>query len=143
MFIVPVLYKSRATELQQLWIFLERNGTHLIELTATAENAIDAAKEFLTTNEMTGVGQPIIVGDLVFVEIDPASKDMASFYTWREVPPGTIPSKEVWRSFLWLSSKENVDPFGVNRLLDSISLAEPSHSAFSVLTAYRQAVTQP
>lgn len=143
MFIVPVLYKSRATELQQLWIFLERNGTHLIELSATAENAVEAAKEFLTTNEMTGVGEPIVVGDLVFVEIDPASKDIASFYTWREVPPGTIPSKEVWRSFLWLSSKENSDPFGVNRLLDSISLAEPSHSAFSVLAAYQEAVTQP
>lgn len=143
MFIVPVLYKSRATELQQLWIFLERNGTHLIELSAIPETALAAAKEFLTTNEMTGVGEPIVVGDLVFVEIDPASKDIASFYTWREVPPGTIPSKEVWRSFLWLSSKENSDPFGVNRLLDSISLAEPSHSAFSVLAAYQEAVTQP
>lgn len=137
MFIIPVLSVERnGTNLKQFWLFLERNGSHLIHLDATPETASQAAAEFLAFNEMTADGLPIVVGDLVFVKIDPASKDIHSFYTWREVPAGTIPSKEVWRPFLWLSTDEHSDPLGVNRLLDTIHLAEPGHSVFSVVSSY-------
>jgi hypothetical protein len=137
MYIVPILSKDRPnTELKQIWIFLERNGSHLIQLDCSPQTAVEAAKEFLTTNDMLLMGEPIVSGELIFVQIDPSSKDLAAFYTWREVPLGTIPSKEVWRSFLWLSSKDNEDPFGVNRLLDTISLSDSNHSAFSVVSSY-------
>jgi len=138
MFIAPILLNGRTgTNLKQIWLFLERNGTHLIQIDATDEaTAIHAANEFVAFNDMTAIGVPVVVGDIVFVNIDPASKDIHSFYTWKEVPAGTIPSKEAWRSFLWVSTKDNVDPLGVNRLLDSIPLAEKTHSAFSVVTSY-------
>jgi len=136
MYIVPILSYSRdSTDLKHIWVFLERNGTHLIQLETTPETAVKAATEFVEANEMTALGAPTVIGDLVFVGIDPKSKDLGSFYTWREVTPGTIPSKEVWRPFLWLDTKEHTDPFGVNRLLDSISLAE-QHNAFSVVQSY-------
>ena len=137
MYIVPILSRPNVEkDLKQFWIFLERNGSHLIQLDATQDTASQAAKDFLATNEMQGLGEPIVAGELVFVAIDPMSKDLSSFYTWREVAPGTIPSKEVWRSFLWLSTKDASDPFGVNKLLETISLASPTHSAFSVVSTY-------
>jgi hypothetical protein len=137
MYIVPILSKARPnTELKQIWLFLERNGSHLIQLDCTAQTAVQAAKEFLATNDMQAMSEPIVSGELIFIQIDPSSKDLAAFYTWREVPVGTIPSKEVWRSFLWLSTKDNADPFGVNRLLDTISLSDSNHTAFSVVSSY-------
>jgi hypothetical protein len=136
MYIVPILsYSRQATDLKHIWVFLERNGTHLINLEATPETAVKVATEFVENNEMTALGPPMVFGDLVFVGIDPTSKDLSSFYTWREVTPGTIPSKEVWRPFLWLETKEHNDPFGVNRLLDSVSLSG-EHNAFSVVSKY-------
>lgn len=133
MYIVPVLYTARpGTDLKQIWLFLERNGTHLIEL--DDGEPVKAAKEFLETNGMTAAAEPIVVGDMVFMGIDPTSNDINSFYTWKEVPAGTIPSKEVWRSFLWLSAN-GVDPLGVNRLLDTITLSD-KHTVFSVLSSY-------
>jgi hypothetical protein len=137
MYLVPVLsIKKPNTELRQIWLFLERNGTHLIELECTPLTAIDSAKEFLAANDMKALQEPIVSNELIFVDIDPSSKELAAFYTWREVPIGTIPSKEVWRSFLWLSTKENDDPFGVNRLLDTIPLADSKYSAFSIVSSY-------
>jgi hypothetical protein len=136
MYVVPVLSYSRdGTQLKHVWVFLERNGSHLISLDATPETAVKAATEFAEANEMAVLGSPTVVGDLVFIGIDARSKDLSSFYTWREVTPGTIPSKEVWRPFLWLDTKEHADPFGVNRLLDSISLSG-EHNAFSVVQCY-------
>jgi hypothetical protein len=137
MYILPVVVSSKPnTDLKQFWLFLERNGNHLIELEATPETAAAAAADFLETNGMQPLGQPILVNDIIFATIDPMSKDLSSFYTWREVPPGTIPTKEVWRSFLWLSTQESADPLGVNRLLDTIPLADHGHSAFSVVSSY-------
>ncbi len=140
MYILPILVKSRSSsnsqnELRQFWLFLERNGNHLIQL-ESSEDPVSDAKEFLSTNGMQALGEPNVVGNIVFVTIDPNSKDLSSFYTWREVAPGTVPSKEVWRPFLWLSYSDNVDPLGVNRLLDTISLAEDGHTAFSVVSSY-------
>ena len=137
MYILPILVLSKPnTNLKQIWLFLERNGNHLIQLEATNESALVAAGEFLKLNEMESVGEPIIIGDIVFASIDPSSKELSSFYTWREVPPGSIPSKDVWRSFLWLSYSDSSDPLGVNRLLDTISLTDKGHNVYSVLSSY-------
>lgn len=137
MYILPILVLSKPnTNLKQIWLFLERNGNHLIQLEATNESALVAAGEFLKLNEMESIGEPIIIGDIVFASIDPSSKELSSFYTWREVPPGSIPSKDVWRSFLWLSYSDSSDPLGVNRLLDTISLTDKGHNVYSVLSSY-------
>jgi len=137
MFIVPIITVKRcSTDLTQIWLFLERNGSHLIHLEATPDTALAAAKDFLTANELFIEGEPIIVGELVFVTIDSARTDIHSFYTWREVPIGTIPAKEVWRSFLWFSRNDNTDPLGVNYFLETISLAGSVHTVFSVITSY-------
>lgn len=137
MFIVPIITVKRpSTDLTQIWLFLERNGSHLIQLEATPDTALTAAKDFLTANELFIKGEPIIVGELVFVTIDSARTDIQSFYTWREVPIGTIPAKEVWRSFLWFSRNDNTDPLGVNHFLQTISLAGSVHTVFSVITSY-------
>jgi hypothetical protein len=137
MFIVPVITIKRPnTDLTQFWIFMERNGSHLIHLDATPETAFTAAKEFLTLNEMFIKGEPIIVGELVFVTIDSTLTDIQSFYTWREVPVGTIPAKEVWRSFLWFSTNNNIDPLGVNHFLKTISVAGLVHTVFSIMNSY-------
>ena len=137
MYILPILVLSKPnTNLKQIWLFLERNGNHLIQLEATNETALVAAGEFLKLNEMESIGEPIIIGDIVFASIDPSSKELSSFYTWREVAPGSIPSKDVWRSFLWLSYSDSSDPLGVNRLLDTISLTDKGHNVYSVLSSY-------
>ena len=137
MYILPILVVSKPnTNLKQIWLFLERNGNHLIQLEATNETALVAAGEFLKLNEMESIGEPIIIGDIVFASIDPSSKELSSFYTWREVAPGSIPSKDVWRSFLWLSYSDSSDPLGVNRLLDTISLTDKGHNVYSVLSSY-------
>ena len=145
MYIVPILVKSNPnTNLKQIWLFLERNGNHLIHLDVTDETALVAAKKFLILNEMETIGEPIIIGDTVFASIDPSSKELSSFYTWREVAPGTIPSKDVWRSFLWLSYSDtsnlsytdSSDPLGANRLLDTISLTDQGHNVYSVISSY-------
>jgi hypothetical protein len=137
MYIVPILVKSNPnTNLKQIWLFLERNGNHLIHLDATDDTALVFAKKFLALNEMETIGEPIIIGDTVFASIDPSSKELSSFYTWREVSPGTIPSKDVWRSFLWLSYSDSSDPLGTNRLLDTISLTDQGHNVYSVISSY-------
>jgi hypothetical protein len=133
MFVVPILsYNRDGTDLTHFWVFLERNGTHLIEIDATPETAVDAATNFLSLNGLPYMDTPIVAGDLIFAQIDPKSKDLASFYTWREISQGT--TKEVWRPFLWLSNRDNTDPFGVNKLLDNISLGQ--HNAYSVVSSY-------
>ncbi len=140
MYIIPVVEsrKSGASEhLRQFWLFLERNGTHLIETEATdADAAVAAAQEFFEQNELSPSAEPFCIGDLVFAPVDATDKDLAAFYTWAETPPGTIPSREVWRPFLWASSPDQVDPWGVNKLLDGIILSGANHTAFSVLRAY-------
>ena len=138
MYLVPILKAPNATPaLTQFWIFLERNGTHLIELPGVeGETALAAAKEFLATNELSPAGEPFLAEDIVYAPVDPADQDLVNFYSWKEVAPGSTPPKEVWRMFLWISTPVNNDPWGVNRLLDSIQVAESSHTIFSVLNTY-------
>jgi hypothetical protein len=136
MFILPLIrIPEKSPGLHQFWFFLERNGTHLIECEQTSpEDAIQHAKEFAGLNDLALDGEPYCAGDLVLCPIKKDSPELNNFYTWKETPAGTTPPREVWRSFLWTSSEDNVDPWGVNRLLDSIRLSD-SHTAFSVLSA--------
>jgi len=97
MYIVPIATRARGSDIQQVWLLLERNG-------------------------------------LIFLPVDCDKTDMSSFYSWREVLPGTVPSKEVWRQFVWAS-----DSLDVNLLLNSILIGDPEHSVYSVLNAYLKA----
>ncbi len=146
MYLVPILKSPRATPaLTQFWIFLERNGTHLLELPGVTqpEAAIAAAKEFLATNELSPAAEPFCVDDIVYAPIDHTDPDLANFYSWKEVPPGSTPIREAWRMFLWVtgpqtasSSNATTDSWGVNRMLETVRVAEPSHTIFSVLNTF-------
>lgn len=145
-YLVPILRSPTCSNaLQQYWLFLERNGTHLLsaESAATEAEAIDAARAFCEVNELSLEGEPFCAGDFVFAPVDPRDKDLRSFYSWSETPPGTSPPCEAWRSFLWVGSTE-ADLWGVNKLLEKVQLAEsPAASAYSVLVAYREAALTP
>lgn len=142
MYIVPVLIgTARPSGIQQYWLFLERNGTHLIQLDATPADAVDAAKSFADANDICLLGEPVLTGNLVFVTVDASKTDLTGFYSWREVPTGTIPSKELWRPFLWVSSNDSADPLGVNKMLDGIAIAEAPHTVSRVISAFRDLKT--
>lgn len=117
--------------MKQVWALLERNGTHLMTLDSTDGTPIDAAREFAESNGLALSAEPIQEGSLIFLPVDRRRTDFSAFYSWREVPPGTTPPKEVWRQFVWVS--ESLD---VNILLDQIVLGEPEHTVYSVLNAY-------
>lgn len=135
MFILPFIRVPQLSPgLEQVWLFLERNGTHLIQSdSATPEEGILFAKEFSGLNGLVLEREPWCVNNVVFCPIKIDSPELTNFYTWKETPAGTTPPKEVWRSFLWITSKENTDPWGVNKLTESILLSE-SQSVFSVLS---------
>lgn len=139
-YLVPLIWLRRTATLAQAWLFLERNGTHLMELETaptTAEEATKAAREFLEMNELEGGGEPFLAGDCLFVPVDASDKDLKNFYTWRETPVGTTPMREVWRPFLWVEAADGSDGWGVNRFLKDIPVG-PTHSAYSVLSSYRE-----
>jgi hypothetical protein len=142
MFIVPIIAIKRPnTDISQFWMFLERNGSHLIYLDSTPETALSATKEFLDMNDIVMKGEAIIVNDLVFVNIDLTLTDIQVFYTWQEVPVGATPVKEVWRSFLWISTVDNSDPVGVNQFMKTIQLVPPIHTVFSVISSYLKSLS--
>ena len=145
MYILPVLLDPiPGSSLQRIWLFLERNGSHLISLpVAEGQEPAAAAAEFLAVNELsqTAGTAPFCLGNILFVTIDPADKDLASFYSWAEVPPGTTPLKEAWRMFLWSAGGPAAeDPWGVNRLLEGTSISDQGDTVYSALTAYFRAV---
>jgi hypothetical protein len=136
MYLVPILQvKQAGTDILKFWVFLERNGNHLIQLEGPESQWLEAAKAFSSDNGLALLGDPVQLGDYVYIHVDSATKDLNLFYTWREAPPGT-PLKEVWRAFLWISDESNRDPLGVNVLLKAISLGEPTHTAYSVLNTW-------
>ncbi len=157
-YLVPILQPSpppsseRSTSvgaIQQFWLFLERNGSHLISLEVEDETeaaAIQAAHDFCEVNELSQAGDPFYVAPFLFVRVDPADKDLRAFYSWDETPPGTQPSCEAWRPFLWVrgggDGSADLDPWGVNGLLKEIRLGEnPSLHAYAVLHAYLRSTT--
>ena len=142
---MPILRVKKASPvLEQFWLFMERNGSHLITLEGSASEggdgtAIDAAREFCEANELSLASDPFCSGPFVFVPIDPTDKDLAAFYSWAETPPGTLPLREVWRPFLWvdLPSNDTVDAWGVNKLLEMIRVGDsPEVSVYSVLQTF-------
>lgn len=123
--------RNRATDIKQVWVLLERNGTHLMSLDAGSTPPLEAALQFADGNGLALSGQPIQAGKLVFLPVDMGRTDFSAFYSWREVLPGTVPSKEVWRQFTWVS-----DSLDVNTLLNQIVIGDPDHTVYSVLNAY-------
>jgi len=126
MYIVPIAIRERSASVKQIWILLERNGSHLISL----ESGTDA-HQFADLNGLVLASEPVNAGPLTFLPVDMDRTDMSSFYSWREVVPGTVPSKEVWRQFVWVS-----DSLDVNKLLNDIVVGEPDHTVFSILRTY-------
>lgn len=127
MYIVPVFHSPlKSSSIQQTWLFLERNGNHLIEI-----ESIAAAEAFAQENGLILSAAPYLRGDLIFLPVDPVATALQDFYTWREIVPGSVPLKEAWRSFLWAEEE-----LGVNRYLEEVVIGEPNHTVYSVLESY-------
>jgi len=130
MYIVPLAVHERSPGVKQIFALLERNGTYMISLDS-AESPIQAGRQFAELNGLVLLAQPMTVGDLVFLPVDIRRTDFSSFYSWREVLPGTAPSKEVWRQFIWVS-----DSLNINTQLNQILIGGPGHTVYSVVSAY-------
>jgi len=134
MYLLPFFrIREKAPEVHMFWLFLERNGTHLIEIDSTVENGIEYAKEFSATNDIPLAKEPVCIDNIIYCEVLPDRASLSNFYTWKETPPGTTPTREVWRPFLWVVSPEGNDTWGVNSLMSSISLSE-TQSVYSLLS---------
>jgi len=134
MYIIPIIVKTIKEEsdhtIQQVWIFLERNGTHCISV-----GSLQEANEFLKINEIPCSKAPLISGPLIYAPVDSAA-DLSSFYVWSEVSLSQQPMKEVWRSFLWVrGSNSDEDIWGTNQFLKEISIAG-SDSVHTVIGGY-------
>lgn len=124
MYILPIAMRERRAHVKQVSVLLERNGTHLISLDGTGE-------EFAELNGLILSGKPFQVGSILYLPVDVDRTDFSAFYSWREVAPGTVPSKEVWRQFVWVS-----DSLDVNTMLNEISIGDSGMTVYSVLAAY-------
>lgn len=94
MYIVPIALRPRGRDIQQVWVLLERNGTRLMTVDTVGNSPVSAAREFADANGLVLSSEPVESGTLVFLPVDIDATDFSSFYTWREVLPGTVPSKE-------------------------------------------------
>lgn len=148
MYILPLVCDPiPGSSLQHIWLFLERNGSHLISLTpAEGQEPHAAAAEFLAANELNLApgSQLLQEADIIYAPIDRSDPDLAAFYTWAETPPGSTPLKEAWRMVLWTTeAPEQDDAWGVNKLLDSIPVSSAGqaapHTLYTVLKAYFKA----
>jgi hypothetical protein len=130
MFVIPVLAVplQNVINIVQVWMFLERNGSHAIEVEDKEEALI-----FAEQNGFQILGEPVVRGDIVFLLIDPKCKDLGSFYTWSEITPSQQPMKEVWRPFLWVKAAE--DLWGTNQYLNEIMLTKDK-SVYSLLNSF-------
>ena len=132
MFVIPILavplQKIMAVNIVQIWMFLERNGTHAIQVD-NLESALAFAKE----NEFPLVAEPYITNEIVFLFVDPKCKELASFYSWSEIHSNDIPMKEVWRPFLWV--KDSKDMWGTNQYLNDIKVTSNT-SVYDIIDAY-------
>jgi hypothetical protein len=112
-------------------MFLDRNGTQLLSCSDEAEG-----REFLEANDLQ-VEELVKVGDCLFATVNPDT-NLDQFYTWREVLPGSIPMKELWRPFLWSTAEES---WGTNEFLRGVELA-PGHSVYSLITLRNTTVSK-
>ena len=131
MFVIPVLavplQKITNVNIVQIWMFLERNGTHAIEV----EN-LAGALAFANENGFQILGNPVVKDDIIFLLIDPKCKELSSFYTWAEIQHNQVPMKEVWRPFLWVNMAKDV--WGTNQYLNEIMLTR-DRSVYNVVSA--------
>ena len=134
MYILPLFTQPiNNTNIVNIWMFLERNGTNLIQLTGTHDNEIKNAIDFMLENDIPLKGEPFLVENIVFVPVDGSSPKMQLFYSWRETPPGTIPIRDVWRSFIWVPDK---DTLNVNSLLKEMAISNTGETVYSACSAY-------
>jgi hypothetical protein len=128
MYLLPILVDQRSPLLSQAWLFLERNGTHMIEV-----SSVEEATTFLAENEI--IAGPLLrrtgLPDILFAPVDLKANGLDAFYSWREVTPGSIPTKEAWRNFLWDSN----GTLGINTHLGEI-LVSPSHTIAQILEGF-------
>jgi hypothetical protein len=99
----------------------------------TPDEGITHAKEFLTLNDLKGTDAPFCINDIVFCPVDSDTPDLVNFYTWKETPIGASPQKEVWRPFFWAHAEDGSDPWGVNRMMESIGISDKTDTVYSVL----------
>jgi hypothetical protein len=132
MYIIPIFHVPLKESVSQIWLFLERNATHLIEVPqAGSVDPLEYAATFAADNGIPLLSAPVSSSSSIFLHVDASHPGLADFYTWREIPPGTTPPKEGWRPFVWSSN----DP-SLNRFLEEIHLGGDAihpHTAFSVI----------
>lgn len=136
MYCIPIgierITVSEESELLQVWLFLERNGSHCIFV-----DTLEEAVTFATENEFPLLGAPVVLGSFIYLPVDlRKSETLASFYTWKELLPYVQPMREAWRPFLWNRSlTAERDMWGTNTYLKEIELA-PSVSCYNLLEPY-------
>lgn len=135
MYCIPIgverVAASEGSELLQVWLFLERNGTHCITV-----ETVDEALAFAAENEFPLLSfAPVVAGQFVYLPIDlRETSALATFYTWKELAPHEQPMREAWRPFLWNKSTAG-DTWGTNTYLKEIDLA-PGTSCYTVIHTY-------
>jgi len=132
MFVIPVLavplQKMVSVNIIQIWVFLERNGTHAIHV----EN-VEEALHFARENGFSLMMEPVVNNNIVYLLVDPKCKELKSFYSWGEIQMNDMPMKEVWRPFLWV--RDTTDIWGTNQYLNDIKVG-PNVSVYDVLTHF-------
>ena len=133
MYLIPILTapikEMKTTSIVQIWMFLERNGTHCIEI-----DSVEEAAKFAEMNGFPLFHPPVRQGELVFLFVDPKCKELESFYTWTEIQPGEQPMREVWRPFLWVKPLDGLDVWGTNQYLGEIQIT-PNRSVLEIIGA--------
>jgi len=112
MYILPYI-KRELPFGPQIWLFLERNGTHLIEE--------DDAHSFAVENGLAHTPVFIERDDIRYLEVKPDHPGLDQFYSWGDIVPGMIPAKEVWRPFLWLEGSQLDIPLSRTHTVHSVS----------------------
>lgn len=110
MFILPWLHtktiSSAGTVVHRFHLFLEKGGTQLISCDASqvesfcAENELPALERFRS-------------GPVEYVSLDASKIQMSDFYSFHEENTKDL---EVWRTFLWIGTTEQEDPWNTNKL---------------------------
>ena len=134
MYVIPIIIKpietTNDTIIKQVWVFLERNGTHCISVGSVKE-----AHEFAAINDIQVTGAPIIAEPFIYLPVN-STADLSSFYLWHEVRLNEHPMKGVWRSFLWIvGAKSEEDVWGTNKFLKEICVAG-THSVHAMIEGY-------
>jgi hypothetical protein len=88
----------------------------------------------LAENDIATSGKLFVLSDVIFAPVANVPSSLEAFYSWREVTPGSIPTKETWRNFLWTTGD-----LGINSHLSEIQIS-PTHTVAQVLEGFFAAV---